>query len=376
MGQRQILGPHDIDDGRTRIMHSASGFEPRQAAHLDTSEFCATCHTLFTHALGPNGEVLGELPEQVPYLEWKHSEYRDTKTCQDCHMQVVEQATPISSVLGEPRADFSRHSFRGGNFWMPRVFNRYRDELGVKALPQELESMARQTLKHLTSDSSRISIKSVSVLGNNLEVALSIDNLAGHKLPTAYPSRRVWIRVMVTDSEGKPVFESGGFQKDGSIEGNDNDSDPTRYEPHHELIDDPEDVQIYEVIMVDHQDKVTTGLLAGVRYIKDNRLLPKGFDKRTADPDIAVHGRAALDSNFQSSGDQIKYRADIGTAKGPFTVLAELWYQPISFRWATNFGDYDEPEPQRFQSIYKSMSDSTATILAWVVLSDISPTSR
>ena len=291
-------------------------------------------------------------------------------------MQAVEQATPISSVLGEPRADFSRHSFRGGNFWMPRVFNRYRDELGVKALPQELESMARQTLQHLTSDSSRISIKSASVLGNNLEVALSIDNLAGHKLPTAYPSRRVWIRVMVTDSEGKPVFESGGFQKDGSIEGNDNDSDPTRYEPHHELIDDPDDVQIYEVIMVDHQDKVTTGLLAGVRYVKDNRLLPKGFDKRTADPDIAVHGRAALDSNFQSSGDQIKYRADIGTAKGPFTVLAELWYQPISFRWATNFGDFDAPEPQRFQSIYKSMSDSTATVLARVVLSDIFPTSR
>ena len=376
MGQRQILGPYDIDDGRTRIMHSASGFQPSKATHLGTSEFCATCHTLYTHAIGPNGEDLGELPEQVPYLEWKHSEYRNTKTCQDCHMQVVEQATPISSVLGEPRAGFSRHAFRGGNFWMPRVFNRYRDELGVEALPQELEAMARQTLQHLETDSSRISITSASVDGNNLEVSLSIENLAGHKLPTAYPSRRVWIRVMVTDSNGESVFESGRFQKDGSIEGNDNDSDPTRYEPHHEFIDDPDDVQIYEVVMVDHQDKVTTGLLSGVRYIKDNRLLPKGFDKGTADPDIAVHGRAALDSDFQSSADQIKYRVDIGAAQGPFTLLAELWYQPIAFRWAANFADYDAPEPQRFLPIYESMSDSTATILARAELSNIFPTSR
>lgn len=37
--------------------------------HLQSSELCATCHTLYTHALGPGGEVIGELPEQVPYLE-------------------------------------------------------------------------------------------------------------------------------------------------------------------------------------------------------------------------------------------------------------------------------------------------------------------
>jgi hypothetical protein len=364
MGKRWIFGPYEIENGRKRIMHSASGFLPAQATHLGTSEVCATCHTLYTHALGPNGEELEELPEQVPYLEWKHSAYHDSKSCQDCHMQVVEQATPISSVLGEPREGLSRHSFRGGNFWMPRVFNRYRDELGVAALPQELESMARQTLQHLATESSLISIKSAGVTGVRLEVALSIENLTGHKLPTAYPSRRVWIRVVVKDRIGEPIFESGGFRKNGSIKGNDNDSDPTRYEPHYELIEGPDEVQVYEAVMVDYQGKVTTGLLSGVRYIKDNRLLPKGFDKKTADPDIAVHGEAASDPNFQATGDQINYRVDISNAKGPFTVLAELWYQPVSFRWATNLGEYDAPEPQRFVSIYKSMPDSSATILA------------
>jgi hypothetical protein len=364
MGQRQIFGPFDIDDGRKRIMRSASGFQPSQAAHLGTSEFCATCHTLITHALGPNGEELGELPEQVPYLEWRHSGYRDVKSCPDCHMQVVKEETPISSVLGEPRKDFSRHSFRGGNFWMPRVFNRYRDGLGVLALPQELESMVRQTQQHLATDSSRLSILSAGVVANHVEVKLSIENLAGHKLPTAYPSRRVWIRLAVEDSEGQVIFESGSFGNDGSIKGNDNDSDPALYESHFERIERSEDVQIYEAIMEDHKGEVTTGLLSGVRYVKDNRLLPRGFDKETADPDVEVHGQARTDQDFQSAGDQIDYRVDLGDSRGPYTIEAELWYQPISYRWATNFAEYKASEPRRFVSIYESMSDSSATILA------------
>jgi hypothetical protein len=32
-------------------------------------------HTVITIAFGPDGRALGELPEQVPYLEWKHSAY-------------------------------------------------------------------------------------------------------------------------------------------------------------------------------------------------------------------------------------------------------------------------------------------------------------
>ena len=75
IGKREIFGPFQVDPGRKTIMRSSSGFQPEQASHLESSEMCATCHTLFAHTLGPDGETIGELPEQVPYLEWRHGGY-------------------------------------------------------------------------------------------------------------------------------------------------------------------------------------------------------------------------------------------------------------------------------------------------------------
>ncbi len=71
---------------------------------IQSSELCATCHTLLTQALDAQGKVIGELPEQVPYQEWLHSEYRETRSCQSCHMPAVQEEVPITSVFGEPRA--------------------------------------------------------------------------------------------------------------------------------------------------------------------------------------------------------------------------------------------------------------------------------
>ncbi len=75
---------------------------------------------------------------------------------------------------------------------------------------------------------------------------VKITQLAGHKLPTAYPSRRVWLHVVLTDRNGRIVFESGTFQTDGAIAGNDNDADPAQFEPHYAQIETSDQVQIYE----------------------------------------------------------------------------------------------------------------------------------
>src|SRR5688572_12257574 len=51
-GEREIYGPFQIDPGRTTIMRSVTGFRQTESTHIQKSEVCATCHTLFTHSLG------------------------------------------------------------------------------------------------------------------------------------------------------------------------------------------------------------------------------------------------------------------------------------------------------------------------------------
>jgi hypothetical protein len=121
-------------------------------------------------------------------------------------------------------------------------------------------------------------------------------------------------------------------------------------------------VQIYEAINAGRDGAVTTGLLTATQYVKDNRLLPRGFDKATAEPDIAVHGDALGDVTFTDAGDRLRYSVAV-TGPGPFSVEAELRYQPIAFRWADNLRSYDAPEPRRFVTYFDAMSSSSSTVL-------------
>ena len=275
-----------------------------------------------------------------------------------------EAPAPVASVLGRPHDNVSRHVFRGGNFLMPRVFNRHRIELNVAALPGSLAAVERETLGHLAANTARVKIGEPVLSAGRLDVEVAVRNLAGHKLPTAYPSRRAWLMVTVRDRAGKTVFSSGALNEDGSIAGNDNDADGSRYEPHYREVTQPDQVQIYESVMADRRGEVTTGLLSAVRYIKDNRLLPAGFDKATAEKDIAVQGAAAEDPDFKDGGDTVRYSVPVDRDNGPFTVDVSLWYQPIGFRWAHNLSQQDAAEIKRFVSYYSSMSEGSAVILA------------
>ena len=362
---RLAFGPFDVRPGPARIMRSATGFLPAGSAHVQSSELCGSCHVLYTHSLGPGGKVTGELPEQTPYLEWLHSDHaREERSCQSCHMPVVPGSMAVSSVMGTLREGFSRHVFRGGNFFMPKLLNLHRAELGVAALPQELELVSKRTAEHLSTSAAAMTVPRAEVADGRLEAEVMVVNLAGHKLPTAYPSRRAWLRLTVRDAGGKPVFESGAPLPTGAIAGNDNDADPLAYEPHYRTITDPGQVQIYESVMAGPDGTVTTGLLTAVRYVKDNRLLPRGFDKAGADEDVAVYGPAVEDPDFEGGGDRVLYRVPVGEARGPFTVEAELWYQPIAFRWARNLAAYDAPETRRFALWYDALAGSSAIRLA------------
>jgi hypothetical protein len=361
---REIFGPFKIEKGLSTVMRSTSDFQPTEATHVKQSELCATCHTLITKALGPNGDVIGELPEQVMYLEWKHSAYvAQEKSCQSCHMPVVEEETPIASVLGAPRKGFARHTFVGGNFFMLEMLNKYRTELGVIAPSPELDASARRTVANLQRSTAKVAIERAETTGGRLTIDVAVQNLTGHKLPTAYPSRRAWLHVAVRDRAGKVIFESGAVGRNGSIQGNDNDADGAAFEPHYTEIREANQVQIYESVMRDQSGAPTTGLLKGVGYLKDNRLLPAGFDKMTAEPRIAVVGDAVQDQDFRGGEDRIRYSIPAG-GDGPYQIDVELRFQVIAFRWAENLRPYDSAETTRFVRYYSDMSAASSEVLA------------
>jgi len=363
-GARLIFGPYRVDSGRQSIMRSVTGFVQAEAPHIKQSELCASCHTLITEAFGPNGEVVGSLPEQMNYQEWQHSAFRkEERSCQSCHMPPVAGPVRISSVLGDTRDQLSQHVFVGGNAFMVRMLNRYRSELGVAALPSELEATARATMRQLQGETATLSMSALEFNGTQLTFNVDVRNLTGHKFPTGYPSRRAWLHVTVRDGDNIAVFESGRVDDTGAIRGNDNDADPRKFEPHYEQITDASEVQIYEPIIGDPSGIPTTGLLSATQYLKDNRLLPRGFEKSSAAPEIGVYGSANSDPDFTESGDRIRYTVEV-LRTGSYTVEVELRYQTIGYRWAHNLDTYDAPEPKRFATYYRSMSSSSSIVVA------------
>jgi len=362
---RPEYGPFEVDAAHQRVMQSSTaGFVPTQAAHIRDSSLCSTCHTLYTTARDEAGKVIGKLPEQTPYQEWQHSDFANRETCQECHMPQVNEAMRVASVYGPERDGLHRHVFVGGNILLMRLLADHRSELDVKAQPDELTAASDRIKEFLKTKSAKVTIDSLDESAGKVDFIVHTENLTGHKLPTAFPSRRVWLHVTVRDQGGRIVFESGHLNPDGSIVGNDNDEDPSRFEPHYTEITKPDQVEIYEDILEDNHGHVTTGLIAATDYIKDNRLLPHGFDKSTAEHDIRVVGSAAQDPNFNGNGSVVRYRIDTGSAQGPFHIEAELWYQPAGYRWAHNFEPYKAAEPQRFFKYFESASRDSAAILA------------
>jgi hypothetical protein len=363
--ERPEYGPFEIDKGHQTVMHSSTAtYFPTEGNHIRDAGLCGSCHTLLTTALGPKGEKLATFPEQMPFQEWQHSDYANKQTCQDCHMPVVNEAVAITSLYGQPREGMHRHEFVGANFVMEGMLQDHRDDLGTEAQPGEMDAAMRRTDEFLKTQAAKVTITRVDATSDGLSAEVHVENLGGHKLPTAYPSRRAWLHFTVKDVNGRVVFESGALKPDGSIVGNKNDEDPLKFEPHHREITTPQEVEIYEPILKDSEGKVTTGLLHAVGYLKDNRLLPHGFDKATADKNIAVTGDAASDPGFTDKGSSVRYVVATGNATGPFKVEAELWYQPIGFRWAHNLGNYEAEEPQRFVHYYEEASHRSAMILA------------
>lgn len=265
-------------------------------------------------------------------------------------MPQADGAVQISTTGGPARSPFFRHFFAGGNAYMLDVFRRFGGDVETPASSAEFTTKMERTAEQLRERTATLTVGDATVADGALTTVVEVEILTGHKFPTGFPSRRAWLHLVVEDADGQVVFESGAVDGAGAIVGNANDEDPAAFEPHYAEIRAVDQVQIYESIMEDTDGEVTTILLRGAGYAKDNRLLPAGFDPTAADADFAVYGRATEDEDFTGGGDRVRYVIDLDDATGPFNVTAELLYQSISFRWVEKMRGHDVEEAQRFLS--------------------------
>ena len=346
------------------IMHT--GYTPAYSAHVKDSKLCASCHNLKTPYVDENGTILSttpesEFPEQTPYMEWEHSSFVNQKSCQGCHMSrtdgvIITTRPPWYSVQ---RNNFAVHDLVGANKLMLDILSNNKTQLGVLS-NNFAETIAKTDA--MLKRAATVSLVEQRPTPNALDFTLQIASTTGHKLPTSYPSRRAILHVTVVNSQNQVVFESGKVKDDGSVAGVDADEQSGVFEPHYDLITSADQVQVYEAIMGNNLGDVTYTLLRGKEYLKDNRILPAGFNKTTAPADVKVVGEALADSNFVGGSDQISYRVS-GLPAGNYTVKAELVYQTLSHAFAQDlFADKVTAEVVDFKTMFDASTQKSTVI--------------
>ncbi len=337
-------------------------FTPVGSGHISTSETCATCHNLNTTPLNEAGEHVegvSHFAEQATFTEWQNSDYRNggpqQAQCQTCHMPRADQDVSIASAgTAPPRPNFAEHSFLAANTVMQQMMDDYRTQLGVPEGVDFQESIARN--RAFLAESADVIINNTAVDGDNLVVDVQVINHAGHKLPSGYHSRRAVVHVLVTDANGQLIYENGKVNADGSIDGVADDTNPHVFEPHHNVITDATQVQVYQAITGDANGDLTHSLLAATHFLKDNRLTPVGFDKNAVPDDVAVAGLATGDENFNQGTDLLQYHIPVNGGVAPYNVVVELLYQPFGYGHLQDlFTRSDEiDQVDQFRTIYEN----------------------
>lgn len=361
--EARIYGPYERPFAGPMRMHT--GYTPVHGAHVSTSALCGACHTLYTRPAPDAAPFL----EQAPYLEWRNSVYADelgpsaeTRTCQACHMPAVG-ATRIARNPGgrdfpiAPRPDVRSHAFRGANTLLAQILAAAGEELGAAAPPAAFAQALAETRAFLAEETAGLALARVEHVGARLELDLAVENRAGHKLPTGYPARRAWLEVVV-EAGGAPVFVSGASDAKGRLLGV---ADELAL-PHRDVIDEPHEVQVYELVAADLAGRPTTALERMARPLKDTRLLPRGW--RADGPHAAETAPVGIgsDDDFSAGGDTVTYSVALEPGV-PATIRARLLYQPVPPAWAEALERSATPEARRFLALHAA-ADPRPEVLA------------
>jgi len=324
VGYRRVVYGRYLDP-MTAPMQLIVNFTPAPGSQIAEAALCSTCHTVIVP-----GEA-GEVVEQATFLEWRSSTFATTgRTCQTCHVPTTDAdgaSITVLAVAGTPsnlgpRTPFGRHTFVGGNSYVLRLLSDAPEWSGAGLAASELLASADRDDAHL-GEAARLSIPVRDPVGFSVRVT----NLTGHKLPTGYPSRRLWLHVRV-DVDGATVFESGAVDGDGAIVGATGQPLPED-QPHRDTVTTTDEVQVWEAKLIDRQGAITHRALDARRYGKDDRILPEGFAPTGSDRTRTLPSGAEADANFVAGSDDVRFEPPGGLPAGA-TIHVELCYQALS----------------------------------------------
>jgi len=189
-----ILGTGAAGRGLLRVSGSAHSEAMMKRPLLQEARFCASCHQQF--AFGKSApfedqDITGQ------FHQWLDSEYSDAssddfKTCQDCHMPLVDAVDPAAED-GKVRS----HRFVGSNH--------------AHAVAGGLATQAQLVLENLQRGvSMQLSVAEVQDKADFLKVEVSVTNRgSGHEFPTGVTDiKEAWIEL-VAHGGGKQLFASG-----------------------------------------------------------------------------------------------------------------------------------------------------------------------
>jgi hypothetical protein len=385
-----VNGPYD--QLITVPMKNATGITPGYGVHIKSAALCGSCHTVILPVFDENGRPVKdqngkpkEFHEQMTYPEWLNSVYQNerapidqkaARTCQDCHMQRTFLGQPLvfrsaniedinypftdyrvrdKDITVRVRDQYSRHTLTGINQFGLMLFEQFPDILGIRTADYMYGEAVPGLLTAQSSgydlarrETATIEVPSLTKSETALEAAVSVQNLAGHGLPSGVGFRRAWLTFEVLDEGGKVIWASGRTNSAGAIvKGLTEDVLATEFfydqakrkqvfQPHYEVITDEGQVQIYEEVIADSQGKITTSFVGLDQVLKNNRLLPKGW---RADGPFGEftrpHGDSERDPEYvnqsgATGGDRIVYRIPLDErTRSAASVRVTLNYQAI-----------------------------------------------
>ena len=303
-----------------------------RGAHIGSSKLCGSCHTVVVPGIGGD-EVL----EQGTYLEWRASGFSTeaevptsyAAECQQCHMPTTDQdgqafSTAMSTrpTMAPLRSPYARHALVGGSAYLLESLAPFASWLGAGVTAEDLRSAASRSAALLRS-AAKLSmvVAATNDSPRAIEVVIRVDNLTGHKLPTGYPSRRMWLHVQALDHRGRVVFESGAH-RDGVIAGVDASGESVVPDVARLTAGGPP--SIWQAVPVSADARVTHLQLGVAKFVKDNRILPMGWRSADADPRLAPIGVANVAQHGAGAAT-----VHVALPRSAVQVTAALLYQAI-----------------------------------------------